>query len=430
MQEREPGSPGGVRSPPSAAVPAQILALQRSAGNQATTALLARFPSIPMTGPLVDFVRNAVRSAEVRIWAATKTTAAGIRAARAEVDALEEGEQLQLPGGPVTIDATSRRELRDALRHRLMERIAEVRAPLNAELATTHDAAARRAVQDRQRAAAAEFVAELRDPSQAPVRYDHPVEIVRNEVRAAIQLAAVGNAEQELADQQAHGAAGPQARARQVAHLPSGAWCGAFAYAQQHGAGLSPEARASMHSTGPHQGVDAFLEYENRRRVVWSGEEWLPVHAYHAMRGSERMLRRLPPTHTPITPGSLAAPTGLDIQPGDIVLIDNVKGTFADHITMCRSYDPSTGMLETIAGNEGPRPGRVQASAAPRDLNQNPDQRTVAPGAHKPARVYAYGRFSLVDYEVHTYLPSMPQDARESPDAMAARRGAPRATTH
>jgi hypothetical protein len=113
---------------------------------------------------------------------------------------------------------------------------------------------------------------------------------------------------------------------------------------------------------------------------------------------------------TPVTPGSLYAPDGLDIQPGDIVLIDNARGTFADHITLCRSYDPSTGELETIAGNEGAKPGKVAASAQPRDLNQNPRAQTVGERDSKPSRVYAYGRFSVVDYEVHPYLNRMPRD--------------------
>jgi hypothetical protein len=66
----------------------------------------------------------------------------------------------------------------------------------------------------------------------------------------------------------------------------------------------------------------------------------------------------------------------------------------------------------------------VAASAAPRDLNANPAAQTV-PGRGKPSRVYAYGRFSIVDYEIHTYLPAMPADPYESPEAMAARRAGP-----
>lgn len=121
-------------------------------------------------------------------------------------------------------------------------------------------------------------------------------------------------------------------------------------------------------------------------------------------------------------PGSGSAPSGLDIQPGDIVLIDNFRGTFADHITQCRSYDSATGQLETIGGNEGSSPGRIAASPRARNLNDNPAAQTVA-GDNKPSRVYAYGRFSIVDYEVYTYLPTMPRDPSESPEAMAARRG-------
>ena len=56
-------------------------------------------------------------------------------------------------------------------------------------------------------------------------------------------------------------------------------------------------------------------------------------------------------------------------------------------------------------------------------MRENRDDLT---GYNKPSRVHAYGRFSIVDYEVHTYLRAMPADPTESPEAMAARRGGAR----
>jgi hypothetical protein len=402
----------------------RVVALQRTAGNHAVAQLLSggraglqRF-GLPVHVP--PPITTLVDAADVALWAGSRQSAAELRQGRLDVDAVRDGDRYRLVLGEVTMDAPHRTRLKEALRMRTMERVREVRAPFKAQLEGEHDAAGRRAIQDRMRTDARPFLDELRDPAQPPNRFDHPVREVRDEVLAALELDGEGRAEDELADQQAHGAEGPRARARSVAGLPEGAWCGAFAYTQQRGAGLSDEARAAMHFTGPHGGIDAFLEYENRQRVLWTGARWMPVHEYHAERGSLRKLVRLPPTPTPVTAGSVFAPQGLDIQPGDIVLIDNFRGIYADHITQCRSYDPATGRLETIAGNEGGGAGEVRASQAPRDLNQNPAQQTVA-GYDKPSRVYAYGRFSIVDYEVHTYLQGMPPNPTESPEAMAAR---------
>jgi Domain of unknown function (DUF4157) len=375
---------------------------------------------VELQGPIQASAQAAELSANIAAWLDPMQTAAELRQARLDVEAAQAGAPFHLRGHDMTMDEPHRAVLADAVRRRLMARVVAVRAPFQPQLASTHDAAARRALQDQMRAAARPFLDELRDPAQPAARFSHGDPAVQREVLAALTLDGEGHAEDELADQAANGDAGPRARARSVGHLPEGAWCGAFTYAQQRGAGLSEAARSSMHATGPHEGIDAFLDYEHRRQVIWTGTTWQLVRAYHAERNSPRTLVRLPRTPTPVTAGSVYAPGGLDLQPGDIVLIDNFRGTYADHITECRSYDPATGQLETIAGNEGASPGHVAASATPRDLNANPEARTVV-GYHKPSRVYAYGRFSIVDYEVHTYLPSMPRDPLESPEAMAAR---------
>jgi hypothetical protein len=354
----------------------------------------------------------------VASWVQTLATADQLRRARQAISAAPAGGELSLGGHAVTLDDAQRAMLQDALRRQAMARVVAVRAPLRPQLAAAADATHRREIQDRMRSAARPWLDELRDPAQPGARFAADP-ATQNEVLAALTLDGEGNAEAELADQAQHGAAGPQARARQAAHLPHGAWCGAFAFATQHGAGLGDQARTAMQSTGPQQGIDALLDYAQHQQVMWTGSQWQHVRDYHAARGSLRRLTRTPRTPVPITTGSVAAPLGLDIQPGDIVLIDNAKGAFADHITQCRSYDPSTGQLETIAGNEGSGEGRVAASERPRDLDANPAARVVAPGAPKPSRVYAFGRFSIVDYESHTYLPHMPADPTRSPDAMA-----------
>jgi hypothetical protein len=373
-------------------------------------------------GGMVDLqgpIDAAMQAAYIALWLEPMQSAAQLRQARLDVTATAAGAPFHLGAQDITMDDQQRRVLLDAVRRRVMARVVAVRAPFKDQLRSEHDAARRRAIQDQMRTATRPFLDELRDPAQPGARFEADPDTQR-EVLAALELDGEGHAEDELADQNAHGDAGPRARARQVAGLPQGAWCGAFAYTQQHAAGLSDEARVAMQSTGPSMGIDAFLDYTNHSQVIWTGSAWQPVRDYHDQRGSLRLLVRLPATPTPVTPGGVYAPNGLDIQPGDIVLIDNFRGTYADHITQCRSYDSATGQLETIAGNEGSSPGRVAASATPRDLNDNPRAQTVA-GYDKPSRVYAYGRFSIVDYEVHTYLQAMPADPTVSPEAMAAR---------
>jgi hypothetical protein len=371
---------------------------------------------VELQGP----IQAAALMGHIAAWVAPMQTVDQLRQARASAQAAQAGAPFRLGEREITMDEPKREAITDAVRRRVMARVVEVRAPFRAQLEAAHDPAARRGVQDQMRTAARPFLDELRGPGQPAARFEADPATQR-EVLAALELDGEGRAEDELADQTANGEAGPRSRARSVGHLPTGAWCGAFTYTQQRGAGLSEEARSAMHFTGPHGGIDAFLDYENRRRAIWTGSMWKLVQDYHGDRGSQRFLHRLPDRPTPVTPGSVSAPQGLDIQPGDIVLIDNARGTFADHITQCRTYDSSTGRLETIAGNEGGGDGRVAASATPRDLNTNPRAETVPDGASKPSRVYAYGRFSIVDYEVHTYLPAMPADPTESPEAMAAR---------
>jgi len=99
--------------------------------------------------------------------------------------------------------------------------------------------------------------------------------------------------------------------------------------------------------------------------------------------------------------GQVASIDDLDIQPGDIVVIDNNRGTYGDHITQCRSYNRSTHMLQTIGGNEGgAHPVNIGRWHT---LDENPEPVANKHSGDGHARVYAVGRFSAVDYETHDY---------------------------
>lgn len=304
------------------------------------------------------------------------------------------------PSGASGTATAATRPMSEEERHHILQQIADIHRRYQAELNGVHDAEQRRAIQARERDEVAPHIEELRRYRGA--RYNHPDRTVQQAVLAAVGLLAQGQAEWELTNQGA-GGRDAEARARRAAGLPQGAWCGAFAFTQMNSAGLGRHLMSAMHSTGPGQGIDAAFTYQGARTHVWGGERWMPLREYHEQRGSVRHFLRIPDGH----PG-----TGLDIQPGDIVLIDNARGTFADHITVCHSYDPQTGRLETIGGNE------PNVRAGSRDLTQNPRAQTVEAGQRKQSRVYAVARPSIADYEELIYLPNAPRDLTRPPEQM------------
>jgi hypothetical protein len=161
--------------------------------------------------------------------------------------------------------------------------------------------------------------------------------------------------------------------------------------------------------------LDGFFLYMPELEIK-VGEDWKPLQAHHIDRGSKRRFQVLPASgdafdadtqayehHAPPRWGQIGSLTDLDAHPGDIALIDNAKGTYADHITLVRTYDASTHTLYTVGGNEGAA-HPVHASGA-WNLENNPAPQRSAPGDFKGdnSRIYAIAGFSTVDYEVHTY---------------------------
>jgi hypothetical protein len=159
-------------------------------------------------------------------------------------------------------------------------------------------------------------------------------------------------------------------------------------------------------------GIDGFFQYLPALLIKVGPDTWKDVRAYHEERGSLRRFQVLPASGAAFDSdtrkyeksdrrgGMVDSLDTLDIQPGDLVMIDRAKGTFGDHIAMCRAYDSSTHHLWTIGGNEGAaHPVNVSGMW---DLDSNPAPVSVA-GDAKHARVYAVARFSAVDFETHMY---------------------------
>jgi hypothetical protein len=200
-------------------------------------------------------------------------------------------------------------------------------------------------------------------------------------------------------------------------------WCGAFAYDQFAGAGVDVPATAlgknPLAWTGPYSGgigIDGFFQYRPALEIK-VGDDWIDVQTYHQTRGSLRRFQVLPVSGTEaqmknfeketkqyeggtVRGGQVPSLDAIDIQPGDLVMIDRAKGTFGDHIAMCRAYDSTTHHLWTIGGNEG-QPHPVNASGM-WELDKNAAPSSVE-GDAKSSRVYAVARFSAVDFEPHVY---------------------------
>jgi Domain of unknown function (DUF4157) len=185
-------------------------------------------------------------------------------------------------------------------------------------------------------------------------------------------------------------------------------WCGAFAYTQaEMSGGFDGRWRENMQSESK---IRTTLHYggPSAETWIWAGGTWQALHAYHTARNSERSYQTV----------TTAPPSG-GIRPGDLVLIDNRRGTDPDHIATAVSFDGR--YLVTVGGNQG-GPARddqtgVSRSDAPFDLLHNPDpndarQRdanhqpipeTDDRSIHKHVRVHGIGRWSIVDYERHIY---------------------------
>ena len=229
-----------------------------------------------------------------------------------------------------------------------------------------------------------------------------------------------------------------EARARAGGRLPGDAdWCGAFAMSMQRQSGATPELAAFMQGT---EGVISLLRY-GAHHWIQVGGAWMEVERYHDQeRHSRRSWREIDPA------AEHHDPRAFDIRPGDVVLLDLQRGTRPDHIAMVRSYDPGTGTLVTVGGNEGAlHPVHV---SGPRNVAENPravehprarrltdlmrleadaraggralteaertelaELRTIVPAwdaRNKPSRVFGWGRLSLVDYETHPYRVTAP----------------------
>jgi hypothetical protein len=239
------------------------------------------------------------------------------------------------------------------------------------------------------------------DPQE---RYLHTDATITEKVFAAVRLhasrrglAQIGHRGEAEDESRSHGGVGG-----------TQSWCGAFAYTQaEMSGGFDSRWSENMQSESK---IRETLRYGGHSATtwIWAGGSWQALHAYHTSRNSERTYRTV----------TRAAPEG-GIRPGDLVLIDNRRGTDPDHIATVVSFDGR--YLTTVGGNQGGSGHNdqtgVSRSGAPFDLSTNPDpndarQRdthgrpipeTDDTSVHKNVRIHGIGRWSIVDYEQHIY---------------------------
>jgi hypothetical protein len=435
--------------PPRKPAPGPASLLQQ-AGNRASARLLERQEAPPAPAPATPAAAPAAPGAAPPAASVSASSDAEVEALvgamklpalstlRADIQARrgKPGEKLKLGSGDRELDDATARLLLNRIRTVVMERLTEDRTTTLTQATPAGTALSDPAAEERRKAndpatrkklleSGQPYLDELRKPkhgrdAKADVELmDHKDPKVMAAVRATFGLAIGGGAEAALAAFQKGDTSMKDKALGVVSGQPAEKqhWCGAFAMLVSRGAGAK-SATSSMPKTAPEftdwdqpapkvpsGSLDSVFSYTLDHTIVVDGVAQ-KVSAYHKARGSERSLLKLPD----VIDADVAA--GLDIQPGDIVLVDNARGTYGDHIQVCTGYDPGTGTLSTVGGNEGSgTPQQTIIKAGSRNLTDATaqpapnDAAKLEKGETKHNRVYARARFSLVDYEAHEFKP-------------------------
>ena len=405
--------------------PKDILQLQRVIGNQAVgqllgggatqTPTLADTPSYPILNPIRQ--QTAIVQAQQAPTSDNSASTSGLHRVQAAIAAsnlqtlitLQYELRKQMLTDPLHPPEDARAGLATA-RHWLMDQIAVIRDRYASRItaASTGNSSgtdATGAVETLEISMDGECTPYLNalmagDPQY---RYEHFDAGVSEKVFAAVRLHAARRGVGQIGHR-----AQAEAEARSHGRLPSGSWCGAFAYTQaEQGGGFDSYWVGHMQGEG---GIRTALAYGGvmARTWIWAFDHWESLQGYHARLHSSRWYEAI---HR--------APPARGIQAGDLVLIDNAFGTNPDHITTAISFDGR--FLTTVGGNQGTSDpsdeAGVSRSARAFDLQNNPEpndvRRTNAGGQKirevdprlgpKHVRVHGIGRWSVVDYEQHIY---------------------------
>lgn len=414
-----------------------VLALQRSAGNRAVRGLLRPAGKAGAGRALLRWAETA--SAELTLQAIEAATTDELRAMLSSLDAGPANGHVAVtaPNQTIAVDVADATDLRvrvvEKLTHKVMEELEAARRPIVARMgAATGAGAERRTAMNDLHTSDAPRLAELRRLTGG-TRWEHPDAAVQDAVLAAIQLEAVFRAEARASDPtQAHTDA-----ARACGMDMTHDWCGFFVAENFMQSNLDSDLRGGFFHT---ENVVDYFTYRYERfptrvkKWIWADGAWQELGPYHALRGSSRRW-----TDAAAIFSSLGLM--LDIRPGDVVLIDHSGSGRPDHIAMVDSYDPGTGALFTIGGNDSgytvdtrpahtAPPRETPAERAKRERLEAATGRPLVPGggggvgfdvkelltqpdpavveadpsrARPRVRVFGIGRPSIVDFEEHFY---------------------------
>lgn len=360
------------------------------------TAVRIRMPGWP--DYVIPIIRDNVDK-DIEVAGTLPTELPALRARRLELEKIGPGTE----------------EERVKIRHKLMEMVAELQDTLPAN---------RKADDPAETAVAAKqgvILGELRNATLKP-EFDHTNRAIQDKVLAALQLQIKMRGLDSVGQQDARAKWG----------ISDADWCGEFAYTKARSVGLDPTRTSGAVSY--HQHVDQLerlFTYQDEPTWVWdqNTSTWRTLKDYHLSREALRKYWVLP---APGGSDALVKPLEQDKvyrnwfkqfhledyydtkgnftpRPGDIVLKDNHGNVRPDHITTAISYSDTDESLRTVGGNEGGGQGGVKQSKEDYHLDKNA---APAVGDKKEERIYAIGRWSVVDFETHIYahgkMPSAP----------------------
>ncbi len=328
-------------------------------------------------------------------------------------------------------DATGLRErATQKLAERLMEDVADIVLPIAAGIDAATSSNQRRKLMIQIHAETADHldrIAALRPGSE---RWKHPNPAVQDSILAALQLKIMFSAEAYFTspiDQEAKGGAHYDARTTMGGRKDSD-WCGMFASMNYLQSNFDDDLKQGfLHVKNVVDFFNYVYHRTNRvKRWIYIDDGWQELRAYHESRGSLRQW---------IDASSITSADGLDIQAGDIVLVDRDQDGQPNHIVMVHTWNPTTKMLFTIGGNDGGyqvdqksnRPGPTEGDEAAMDPRDQAEQVLDQPlrrgdkenhvgikaidvtDASAKVRVFGIGRPSIVDFEDHTYHTENPK---------------------
>ena len=273
------------------------------------------------------------------------------------------------------------------IRWRAMDRIHELSERHGATEHTAADEAgrlaARKLLLDESKPYLDFLKGEVQDPQSKQNRFEHWYDVVQRSVLRVLELLAVEDAQSTGLKADGTGKTRDELAKEQTAIKDMGTkpWCGAFAGLAMAQAGITTAPAA--HQLDGERGILTFMTYGDTvsQKKIKLGDQTMKVKDFHASRNS---LRRTQVVANADGSSGFAAPAGaeivardaVEVNPGDILLLDNSGGNRPDHVMIATSSDITA--MTKIAGNETTQKGGAVAKGGSYDIAHQPDAITPA----------------------------------------------------